>query len=83
MDNSASSGAWAKFNADHPSDTWSEKEGVNVVKFTIDNEALMYTQSVDDEFLFDLTQDESELNNLLNPDLPRFDQAKNDEVHSL
>merc|ERR1712154_341040 len=44
------------------------------------NEELRFSQAVDGMFLFDVTGDEGEMFNLLDPELPYFNQDLNDQL---
>ena len=46
---------------------------VQVIEYDEENEKLMFSQHYHDAFLFDLSEDPSELYNLLHPDLGHFD----------
>merc|ERR1719295_1015302 len=75
--------------SDRLSDVWTQPMysedglktlGIDVVDYDESKAELMFSQVFEDRFLFDLTSDESEKYNLLNPELPHFDAALNDEV---
>ena len=51
-----------------------------MVQYDEGNDDLRYSQSVDDMFLFEITGDEGELYNLLDPELTYFDQNLNDQL---
>jgi len=48
-----------------------------VIEYEEGNADLMYSQVYEDSFLFDLTEDQSEVYNLLNPELPHYDADLN------
>merc|ERR1711972_16469 len=50
---------------------------LKVIEYEENNADLAYSQVYDDSFLFDLTDDESEVYNLLNPNLPHYDADLN------
>ena len=50
---------------------------LKVVEYDENNADLAYSQVYEDSFLFDLTDDESEMYNLLNPALPHYDADLN------
>merc|ERR1711902_380722 len=50
---------------------------LKIVEYDESNELTLYSQVYEDQFLFDLTHDESELINLLNPDAPGYDVKAN------
>jgi len=66
------------------SDSWSEIEhgGKSLIRVTFDEQPEVYpfSQSFGDQLLFDVTSDEREMYNLLNPDLPHFDDELNQKV---
>jgi len=67
---------------ENPSDSWSRPHGEDIYVFGGDeNDALWpvmrFSQPIDGEYLFDLTHDESEIHNLLQPELPGFDAELN------
>ena len=53
---------------------------LKILDFVEGDEATQFSQVFEDGFLFDLTDDESELYNLLNPALPHYDEALNMEI---
>jgi len=65
-------------------DVWSafddDAKSLKVVEYKEGVDALQYSQVYGNGFLFDLTNDESELYNLLNPRSPRYDETLSREV---
>jgi len=53
---------------------------LKVIEYEESNEELAYSQVYDDAFLFDLTNDEAEMYNLLHPQLPHHDAELNKAV---
>merc|ERR1719229_926725 len=53
---------------------------LKVIEYEESNEELAYSQVYDDAFLFDLTNDEAEMYNLLHPDLPHHDKELNTKI---
>lgn len=75
--------------SDRLSDVWTQPMysddemkvlGIDVIDYDETKEELMFSQVFEDRFLFDLSSDESEKYNLLNPEVPHFDAEVNDEV---
>jgi len=70
--------------SDNLADVWSvydeDGQSLKIMEYTEDNEATKFSQVHEDGFLFDLTSDEAELINLLNPEVPVFDDAMNDAI---
>jgi len=69
------------------SDVWStidpeDGTSLKILDFVEGDEVTKYSQVFEDGFLFDLTDDESELYNLLNPELPHYDEQLNMEIIS-
>lgn len=67
------------------SDVWStidpeDGTSLKILDFVEGDEVTKYSQVFEDGFLFDLTADESELYNLLNPELPHYDETLNKEI---
>ena len=64
-------------------DVWStrNKDGsLRIIRYNEQNDDVKYSQSVNGRYLFDLTNDESERINLLNPESPDFDPDLNEEI---
>merc|ERR1719361_2049909 len=55
-------------------------DAVNIVHYDEENADLKFSQSVDDMFLFEITSDEGERYNLLDPMLPYFDLSLNEQL---
>jgi len=62
-----------------------EHGGKSLVRVTFDEqpEGYPFSQSFADQLLFDVTSDEREMYNLLNPELPHFDDGLNRKVIAL
>jgi len=84
----AMNGADRWIYSDRLSDVWTQPSyyesgvvsGINVIDYDETKTELMYSQVFEDRFLFDLSSDESEKYNLLNPEVPHFDGDLNDAV---
>merc|ERR1719229_949566 len=77
------SDVWTQPDYDRTTKLATEAKGlpsVTVIEYDEQNAELAYSQVYEDGFLFDLTTDESEFYNLLNPPLPHFDADVNAAV---